>query len=172
METDEVRTPTGQRLRDVRDADADALIALVGGIYGEYPGCVLDLPGVDADLCEPRSAIEAKNGELWVVETAEGDIGACCGWAPVEVDGAPAVELKRLYVGAELRGRGLGAWLVGRVEEVARGLGRPIVDLWSDSRFEDAHRLYERLGYHRLPETRRLDDPSDTTEHRFRRTLR
>lgn len=171
MTDDEVPTPGGHVLRPVCDEDAPALIGLVASVYDEYPGCVLDLPGVDADLREPRSSIDAKDGELWVVDAPDEGLIACCGWAPVETDAVAAVELKRLYVHASARGRGLGRWLVGRVEDVARSVGRPVVELWSDTRFTDAHRLYERLGYRRLPGTRQLQDPSDTTEYHFRREL-
>lgn len=163
-------TPTGDRLRPVRDDDAAALTELVGAIYAEYPGCVLDLPGVDADLRAPRTTIEAKQGDWWVVEDDD-QIVATCGWAPVDGAQGPAIELKRLYVAASRRGRGLGRWLVEQVEQVARERGCRTVELWSDTRFGDAHRLYERLGYERLPETRHLDDPSDTTEHHFRKQL-
>jgi GNAT superfamily N-acetyltransferase len=162
--------PDGLAVRPVRDADASAVTALVAGVYGEYPGCVLDLPGVDADLAAPRSTIDAKRGDLWVVERG-GSLVACCGWAPTEVGGAPAIELKRLYVAAGERGAGLGTWLVRQVEQVAAERGARAVELWSDTRFADAHRLYTRLGYERQPETRDLHDPSDTTEYRYLRRL-
>lgn len=166
-----IETPTGDRLRPIRDGDAAALADLIGGVYAEYPGCVLDLPGVDADLRAPRTTIEAKGGDWWVVEDDAGRLVATCGWAPVDGAHGPTIELKRLYVAASRRGRGLGRWLVEQVEQVARERGCPVVELWSDTRFADAHRLYERLGYERLPETRELHDPSDTTERRFRKEL-
>ena len=42
---------------------------------------------------------------------------------------------------------------------------------WSDTRFLDAHRLYERLGYVRTGETRDLHDLSNTTEFFFVKEL-
>lgn len=164
--------PIDGHVRPVEDADADALIALVGAVYAEYPGCVLDLPGVDADLATPRRHIDAKRGDLWVVEDAGGEVVACCGWAPTTVEDRPAVELKRLYVSPRMRRNGLGAWLSTQVERVARERGAGWIELWSDTRFADAHRLYERLGFVRQPETRDLHDPSDTTEYRFLKRLR
>lgn len=168
-----VTLPDDLSLRPVLDGDADALIALVGAAYDEHPGCVLDLPGVDADLVRPRTTFDTLGGELWVVVTTDGELVGCCGWAPAgPPDGrSPAVELKRLYVTSAQRGRGVGRWLVGEVERVARERGAVRVVLWSDDRFTDAHRLYELLGYTRRPETRRLHDPSDTTELHFERHL-
>jgi putative acetyltransferase len=161
--------PVG-RVRPVRHDDGDALVRLVGGVYAEYPGCVLDLPGVDADLPRMRGHIADLGGEFWVV-TDDAEVVACAGWAPQAVGDAPGAELKRLYVRADRRGRGLGAWLVRRVEAAARRHGAERVELWSDTRFADAHRLYTRLGYAPTGETRDLHDPSRTTEYRFVRTL-
>jgi GNAT superfamily N-acetyltransferase len=163
--------PVPGSIRPVRDDDAEAMTALIGGAYAEHPGCVLDLPGVDADLAAPRTAIDAVHGDLWVVEDTAGAVVASCGWAPKDVGGEPGVELKRLYVAPAARRRGLARWLVGQVEQVARERGATLVSLWSDTRFTDAHALYEGLGYERQPETRDLHDPSDTTEYQFVRRL-
>lgn len=157
-------------LRPAADADADLLIALVGTCYAEHPGCVLDLDGVDADLRAVASHLEPVGGRMWLAEDRRGAV-ACVGFAPTRVHGAPAVELKRLYVRPDARRRGLGRRLVAHVEAVAARRGDEVVELWSDSRFTDAHRLYTSLGYVRQPETRQLHDPSNTTEHHFVKQL-
>ena len=161
------RLPGNLTLRSATDADADALIELVGSVYAEYEGCVLDLEGVDANLTAPAQTFDAWGGELWVVEDPDAALAACVGWAPTE-DG---IELKRLYVRKDQRGQGVGTRLVRHVEAVARERGGGRVDLWTDTRFADAHRLYARLGYERLPETRDLHDPSATTEYHFVRAV-
>lgn len=157
-------------LRPVTDADGPALVDLIGAVYAEYPGCVLDLPGVDADLPRFASALDAVGGAGWVLPDGDA-LAACVGWASHDVDGEPGGELKRLYVAAAHRGRGLGSALVATVESTIAAAGGGVVELWSDSRFTDAHRLYERLGYTPTGESRHLGDPSDTTEHRFVRRL-
>lgn len=154
-------------LRPANDEDSAALIALIVGCFAEYPGCVLDLPGIDAWMRAPAAAYAGTGGQLWVVE-AEGALVACVGFKP-SLPGR--VELKSLYVGAAARRRGLGARLVAIVEDAARSGGATAVELWTDSRFADAHRLYERLGYRRGPQTRQLHDPSDTTEYFFDRPV-
>lgn len=162
---DHPAAPVG--LRALRDDDADAVIALVSAAYAEYPGCVLDLPGVDDDLPVLARRWADAGGGGWVVER-DGEVVACVGWAPT---GPGTVELKRLYVAAAARGAGLGAALVAQVVAAANGQGARWLELWSDTRFEDAHRLYERLGFARLPGTRDLHDPSDTTEFHYVRDL-
>ena len=156
-----------ERLRRAVDGDADGLIALVGAAYDEHPGCVLDLPGIDRDLTEPGTTAGRRGSPWWVVEDdgpARGVI-ATIGCGLVDDDGA--AELKRLYVAADQRGRGLATRLIDLVERHAAGLGARCVELWSDTRFTDAHRRYAALGYERTGEDRRLHDPSDTTEWRF-----
>jgi RimJ/RimL family protein N-acetyltransferase len=151
-------------LRAVRDTDADALSGLIAAAYGEYPGCVLDLPGVDADLCAPATVAARRAGPWWVVEQ-DGRIVASIGAGPLRPDGH--VELKRLYLAPEVRGRGLATRLVALVEGHARNVGATTIDLWSDTRFAAAHRRYEQLGFRRTGDERDLDDPSHTTEYRF-----
>jgi len=154
-------------LRHVRDDDADALFELIGGIYAEYPGCVLEPDGQDCDLRSLASRCARAGGEFWVVES-DGAIRACVGWSPY-ADGG--VELKRLYVGKPARRQGLGGRLVELVERAALGHGATTVELWSDTRFADAHRLYESRGYVRQPETRELHDASNSVEYHYRKQL-
>lgn len=162
----------GLRSRPAEDRDAAELYALVGGVFAEYPGCVLDPEGLDADLAAWRSHLERAGGTGWVVEDDTGVV-ACVGVAPTDagVPGVPSgtevVELKRLYVHARARRRGLGLALVALVERWARDHGAGAVVLWSDTRFADAHRLYERAGYRRTGRDRELHDPSATTEDEF-----
>jgi GNAT superfamily N-acetyltransferase len=165
-----VQRPTEQitGLRHVTDADAAGLIALVAAAYAEHPGCVLDLPGVDDDLPTPGTVAADRGSPWWVVER-HATIVATIGAGPLRDDGH--VELKRLYVAAPDRGRGLASRLVGLVEAHAAGTGARAVDLWSDSRFTAAHHRYRALGYVDTGETRYLDDPSETTEHRFLKVL-
>lgn len=162
-------TIAGLRARSLRAEDSLAVIALVERAYAEYPGCVLDLPGVDADLPVLAEAWRDAGGRGWVVEDDDEVVVACVGLTPAQDDAHGArVELKRLYVADTHRRRGLGRALVALVEHhaVADHDARS-VELWSDTRFRDAHRLYEGCGYERTGGIRRLHDPSDTTEYHF-----
>jgi putative acetyltransferase len=156
------------RTRAVTDADAEAVIGLIVAAYDEHPGCVLDLPGVDDDLPAPATAAARRGGRWWVVEDGP-RVVASVGTGPVGGDGS--LELKRLYVTPSHRGRGVATALVRRVEAHAAGLGAHAVELWSDTRFTDAHHLYARRGYVDTGARRQLHDPSDTTEIHFRRAI-
>jgi putative acetyltransferase len=154
-------------LRMASDADAWALVALVGACWAEYPGCVMDAAGEYPELLAPASHYRSLGGELWVLPEGAW-LAACVGLEPGH-DGV--VELVKLYVARHRRGHGVGAALVAWVEEKARGLGARRVELWSDTRFDAAHRLYERCGYLRSGAQRQLHDLSGTTEYHFSKLL-
>ena len=155
--------PFTDSIRDGRDEDSQQLIDLVGAVFAEYPGCVLDVDGECPDLRAPASYYHSRGGRFWV---AGGEtIVASVSCEPI-TDG-DALELKRLYVDAGARGRGLGTRLCRVVEDEARRRGVPVIELWTDTRFKDAHRLYRRLGYVCQPKTRDLHDLSNSTEYHF-----
>jgi putative acetyltransferase len=150
-------------IRDARDDDETGLIALIGGVFAEYPGVVLD---VDREMPQLRSiatTFAQWGGHFWVAERA-GALVACGGFAAA---GAAGLELKHLYVAHAARRVGLGTRLTGMVEDAALARGKAHVELWTDTRFADAHRLYERLGYVRLQDTRELDDLSSSIEYHY-----
>jgi GNAT superfamily N-acetyltransferase len=153
-------------LRSVTDDDSQALQDLVESCFHEYEGAVLEIDALDAWMRAPATNLAKKGAHLWVVPAGPVLAGSG-GWQPSEA----GLELKTLYVGAAWRRRGYAAALVGLVERAAREQGATAVELWTDSRFRDAHRLYARLGYAKTPETRELYDASQTTEYRFVKEL-
>lgn len=156
------------QIRDGRDDDAEGLIALLGGVFAEYPGCVLDVDGELPELRAIASSFRRWGGRFWVAER-DGRVVGCIGMSPSARGGG--VELRKLYVQKNERKAGLGGALCDLIEGEARAQGAPFVDLWSDTRFERAHALYERRGYVRGPTTRDLHDKSASTEYYFRKDL-
>ncbi|MCY3669876.1 MAG: GNAT family N-acetyltransferase [Alphaproteobacteria bacterium] len=153
------------RIRLVRDSDAAGLIRLIDACWSAYEGCILDVDAEEPQLRAMRSHFDALGGEYWVAEGPGGGIAAGGGWAPA-ADPAGA-ELHKLYVLAEIRRQGLARRLVGMAEAAARRRGSRFVELWSDTRFLEAHAFYEALGYRRTGGTRELNDLSNTTEFHF-----
>jgi putative acetyltransferase len=51
-----------------------------------------------------------------------------------------------MYVHPEARRQGIGAALIDQVVSTAKSENRAAMELWSDKRFVDAHRLYQRFG--------------------------
>jgi putative acetyltransferase len=155
-------------LRAARDEDADGLIELIGGCWAEY-GCVMDVDGENPHLRAIASAYAAWGGSAWIAEE-DGLVVGSVGLVPIGQPQAnePVVgELRMLYVAKPARRSGLGNRLLVIVEEEAVRRGMTRMQLWSDTRFLDAHRFYERRGYVRGPETRELHDLSNSVEFFF-----
>ncbi len=154
-------------IRDARDDDAAGVIALIGGVFAEYPGVILDVDGEIPELRRIASWAREHGGELWLAEDA-GAIVGMCGYTRAATPGG--FELKKLYVHASARKSGLGTVFLDRVLTRAAARDGRFVELWSDVKFETAHRFYERHGFTRGG-TRRLGDISDTVEFHFRRPI-
>lgn len=155
-------------VRPAVDSDADGLIDLVGSCFSEYEGCVLEAENEMPHLLRPAAHFAAVNGRAWVAE-ADGSVVGSAACKPAQEVGG--LELQMLYVLAPWRRRGLGARFVALVEQEAIERGADFVDLWTDIRFLDAHRLYRSLHYQQLPEVRALQDLSDTREFHFIKRL-
>ncbi len=78
-------------------------------------------------------------------------------------------EICKVYVDATQRGTGLAHRLLDTVEAAARAGGAQTLRLWSDSRFDRAHRFYERRGFVRDGPLRVLNDLSNTIEFAYAR---
>lgn len=158
--------------RLAEDADGDGLIQPIGNTYAEYPGCVLDVEREEPDLLSIASAYARRGGAFWVTVDAQSrELVASVGWLPSAApDHRSWLELRKLYVARAYRRRGLASALVERVESAARERGAPGVELWSDTRFLDAHRLYARHGYSQGAQ-RELFDLSRSFEYHFEKRL-
>jgi GNAT superfamily N-acetyltransferase len=91
--------------------------------------------------------VEAGNGAFLVAYLDNVAVG--CG-AVRRLD-AVSAELKRMYVDPSLRGQGIGRALVDALEREARLLGVTKVVLETGTRLARAIRLYETMGYARIP---------------------
>ena len=158
---------SGIMIRTATDRDGDALLAMVSQVYLEYPGCRVDEETEVPELKAPATVARQTSGRWWVAER-DGDVIGSVAVKPVD---RKTVELKKLYVARHARRSGLGAQLVKLAESEALARNAPSMFLWTDIRFQDAHRLYERLGYVRAPGTRSIPDASNTVEYRYSKDL-
>jgi len=77
------------------------------------------------------------------------DVAVGCG-AVRRLDETTA-EIKRMYVSPSVRGRGIGRALVEALEREARSVGATRIVLETGTRLESAIKLYEAMGYARIP---------------------
>lgn len=135
--------PPGFRLRPAVAADSAAVRNLVFRVLREY-GLVPSPADTDADLEDLEQSYSAAGGWFAVVEAADGQVVGCAGLLPVT---GTAVELRKMYLAPDVRGRGLGrALLAAALQEAKRrGFGR--VTLETATVLREAVRLYESAGF-------------------------
>lgn len=154
-------------IRPVRNRDADRLFDLIGRCYSEYDGVVVEPDGIDSDLQAYATALEQEGGEGYVLDDGPHIVALVSGVPRSET----LYQLKRIYLDISLRGTGAGTKLLRLVENRARAVGAAELELWTDTRFSRAHRFYEREGFVRQEETRRLDDLSGSVEYHYLKKL-
>ncbi len=146
--------PEGWTLRCVTPADSSLIADHIAGVYAEF-GLSFDLPFED-DLIDVADTYA--HGAFWLVE-ADGRLLATAGVLP---HGGSRI-FKRLYVHSAARRSGIARKLL----HAAHAWGDfPRTELWSDVRFQNAHRLYLSAGFTSGP-TRVLDDPDKSVERSF-----
>lgn len=155
------------QLRPGRDDDADGFIALIGACWAEYPGCVMDVDGEVPELRALASYYAGQGGALWAAE-AEGRVVGMVGTKPL---GKGAWEVCKMYADAGQRGTGLAQTLIAAAEQFARAAGGSEMKLWTDTRFDRAHRFYEKQGYARNGPIRVLGDLSNSLEFAYAKPL-
>jgi putative acetyltransferase len=97
-------------------------------------------------------------------------MGVVVGSIGVRLGPRGVAEIVRLYLARQYRGQGVGRQLVEAAVAWARAHAAQAVELWSDTRFTDAHRLYTRTGFVQGGQ-RQLADVNNSLEYHFRRPL-
>jgi len=101
----------------------------------------------------------AGRGALWAAQLAAGIVG-CIALRPLDMAGASACEVKRLYVRAAYRGRGIADALHEALEAHARTAGFGWIYLDTADGMRAAIKFYARHGYE--PCERYNDNPQAT----------
>ncbi|AIY16230.1 GNAT family N-acetyltransferase [Pimelobacter simplex] len=139
-------TPFDLRPVGYLHADAAALVARVQLEYVERYGSPDESP-VDPAVFDPPEG-------LFLVGYDGPDPVATGAWrrSPVRVlGGTSAVEVKRMYVVPERRGRGLARRVLAALEASARAAGHDLVVLETGLRQPEAIALYRSAGYEEVP---------------------
>lgn len=155
--------------------------ALLTRVYAEY-GQVLELDTLDADLLRvadiyaPPSAFRVLAAPAVSDSLGDGPdrgalgdvvLGTVACKVTADVNGRVRAELKRVFLDRSLRGQGEGYRLSLWAAEHARSAGAQTLDIWSDILFEDAHRLYMRMGAQDTGERRHLGGRNAVDERHF-----
>src|SRR6195952_5338782 len=133
----------GWLIRPGRDADGPAMIALIRACWSAYPGIRLEVELEMPQLHALGTYYAGFNGILWVAEV-NAQVAGMIAIRPME---QATWEVCQVYVEPSLHGSGLGHALLDHAERYAIAAGAERLTLWSDTRFERAHRFYEKRSY-------------------------
>jgi putative acetyltransferase len=130
-------------LRSATNEDREGLKNLVFGVLREF-GLEPDTSTTDADLDDIEGGYIRRGGMFEVIEQDGRLPVGSVGIYPLD---AQNCELRKMYLAASMRGRGLGKLLLERALNFAREAGFRSVMLETASVLKDAIALYERYGF-------------------------
>ena len=131
-------------IRDWQINDRDSAAAVIHQVLEEY-GLPWQPELADRDVIEVESAYLDMGGEFWVVEY-EAIIVGTAAYQPI-ARGNNAVEIRKMYLLPEVRGQGLGVYLLKQLEKAIAM--NDYQEIWIETAtiLKEAVRLYECNGY-------------------------
>ncbi|WP_431355664.1 GNAT family N-acetyltransferase [Agrobacterium vaccinii] len=136
-------------IRFAREDDIPALVAMFAADDIGGHGDTAD-PAAMPDYMAAFHAIEESSNETLYVSELDGEVvGTFQTVILTKLVGRGAVTMKieAVQTRADMRGRGIGAIMIGHCVEDAKERGVKSIELGSNMARLDAHRFYERLGF-------------------------
>ena len=158
--------PSPLSLRPARNDDGPGMARLIARVFTDYEGCPF-VPEEFPELEAPAHFYGAtKRGHLWVIDDPrpQSDFPLAGSVAIVPTYAPQIYELFKVYLAHEWRGKGVSQTMLKTALDYAQDKGATSVRLWTDTRFVEAHRFYEKAGFIRLAGIRALHDASNTFE--------
>lgn len=131
-------------IRDWQPTDRQAAAMLIDSVLTEY-GLKTEPCGADQDVLNVEDAYWATGGEFWVVEQ-QGRLVGTGGYYPI-ARGENAVEIRKMYLLPEVRGQGLGRYLLQALEQTIVAKGFQQIWIETASVLTQAVKLYESSDY-------------------------
>lgn len=131
-------------IRDWKQSDRNSAAKVIGSVLAEY-GLGWEPVGADRDVLELENYYLATGGEFWVVES-QGQVVGTAGYYPFH-RGEKAVEIRKMYLLPQVRGLGLGRFLLQELEKAIATKGFQQIWIETASVLVEAIKLYESSGY-------------------------
>ena len=160
----EGKCPPSVAAAGMREAATGATISSVGTVHIRRstltsPDAARLIAALNAELTMTFPEPGATHFSLSDAQVAGGDGAFVVAWLDDVAVGCGAVrrldeataEIKRMYVDPSVRGRGIGRTLVEALEREARLVGVTRIVLETGTRLSRAIKLYETMGYSRIP---------------------
>ena len=129
------------RILPALKADADEILNIIRDVFDSYD-MIYDLDNDFPDLVQFDENYPPDQKELFVIKKDD-SIAGCGG---VRVDEHDTPYLTRIYISPKHQGQKLGETLVRFLIAEAFKKNNQLY-LWTDTRFEKAHHLYNKLGF-------------------------
>jgi putative acetyltransferase len=143
-------------IRDWKPKDRTAAANVINTVLAEY-GLGWEADGADRDVLQVEEYYLKAGGEFWVIEHQNQIVGTGA-YYPIK-RGENAVEIRKMYLLPEIRGLGLGKYLLQQLELNIKQRGFKQIWIETASVLKEAVQLYENNGY--VPatgvETKRCD---------------
>lgn len=155
------------RIRPASDHDGSAVGRLIATVFSEYPTCLF-VADEFPELAAVATHYARAGGMLQVAERDGEVVGS---FAIMATTRPRRFELAKVYLAQDVRGRGLAARLLNDALAFARERGADVVELFTDTRFLDGHRFYERHGFVRVAGERWIATADCAWEYHYVLTL-
>jgi putative acetyltransferase len=126
-------------------ADRLAVAEVIGAVLAEY-GLGWEPEAADRDVLEIEQYYLETGGEFWTLLNAAGQVVGSAGYHPISRS-VGAVEIRKMYLLKAYRGKGLGRYVLGKLEEAIEFRGFKEIWIETASVLVEAMRLYENSGY-------------------------
>jgi GNAT superfamily N-acetyltransferase len=130
-------------LRPATNQDREAVASLVTTVLQEY-GLKTDPCSTDQDLSDLEFHYQRRGGRFDVLENDRGEVVGCVGLYPIDTH---CVELRKMYLRKDARGKGLGKKLLDHAVKSAKEMGYKRVTLETAAVLKEAIKLYTKYGF-------------------------
>ncbi|ACK66205.1 GCN5-related N-acetyltransferase [Rippkaea orientalis PCC 8801] len=143
-------------IRDWKESDRLDAAKVIETVLKEY-GLPWQPEEADQDVLAIEQFYLAVEGEFWVVEHQSEIVGTAA-YYPI-LKGNNAVEIRKMYLLPQVRGKGLGKYLLKALETTIKDRGYQEIFIETASLLKEAVKLYEDYGYQPITEveTKRCD---------------
>ncbi len=135
-------------IRSWEARDRQSAAEVIRAVLAEY-GLGWEADGADRDVVQVEECYLETGGEFWVIEYQNIVVGTGA-YYPIE-RGQNAVEIRKMYFLPQIRGLGLGKYLLQQLEEAIASRGFQEIWIETASVLKEAVQMYEKNGY--LPAT-------------------
>ena len=126
-------------------ADRLAVAKVIGTVLAEY-GLGWEPEAADRDVLEIEKYYLETGGEFWTLLNKAGEVIGSAGYHPISRS-VGAVEMRKMYLLKAYRGRGLGRYVLDKLEEAIKSRGFREIWIETASVLKEAVQLYEKSGY-------------------------